>query len=208
MTAGGINPSEVINIANKHPRVNILNPGCGVGGHCIAVDPWFLIETFPEQTDLLKSARKVNNKKPEQVIENVLNFVEKIKINKNERAKVFVLGLAFKPNVDDLRESPALSIATKLKSKNSILDLAVCEPNIVSDKLKSIGFSNVMGLLEGVRWADVILVLVKHNEFLTLKDLVLDDYLIIDTCGLLNKIKEAKNDCDFLNKCAVGELNI
>ncbi len=204
----GINPSEVINIANKHPRVNILNPGCGVGGHCIAVDPWFLIETFPEETELLKIARKVNNKKPEQVIKKVLDCAEKIKNNKNEKAKVFVLGLAFKPNVDDLRESPALNIAAKLKSKKSVLDLAVCEPNIVSDKLKSIGFNNVMGLLEGVRWADLILVLVKHNEFLVLKDLVLDDHLIIDICGLLNKSKETKNNYAFFNTGGVGELNL
>jgi len=181
----GIDPYRVIEFANKHPRVNILNPGCGVGGHCIAVDPWFLIQTFPQDSELLKTTRKINDNKPNQVIEDVLLKIDSLKEKGKSKPNLLVLGLTFKADVDDMRESPALKIALELKKKKSLLDLAICEPNVISDSLKDMGFTNIKGLFEGVAWADLVLILVKHKEFYSIKELDFKNKEIIDSCGLL-----------------------
>ena len=194
----GLNPHEVIEFANNHPRVNILNPGCGVGGHCIAVDPWFLIETFPQNSELLKTARHINDMRPDHIIKNVIKKVAAIKLEKKAKPNVLVLGLTFKPDVDDLRNSPALQIAMALNKKSKTLNLAVCEPNILSDKLKKIGFENIMGLLQGVSWADIIIILVNHKAFIPLKDLDVKDKVVLDTCGLL--YKKRRDDFVFFAK--------
>jgi len=188
----GINPYRVIELANKHPRVNILNPGCGVGGHCIAVDPWFLIETFPKDSELLKTTRKINDNKPNQVIKDVLKKIDAIKENGISKPKLLVLGLTFKADVDDMRESPALKIAQELKKKKSLLELAVCEPNVISDSLREMGFANIKGLFEGVAWADLVLILVKHKEFYSIKELDLKDKDIVDYCGLLHELDSSE----------------
>jgi UDP-N-acetyl-D-mannosaminuronic acid dehydrogenase len=107
----GLNPYEVISLANKHPRVNILRPTCGVGGHCIAVDPWFLVESFPQHTALIKAAREVNDAKPYEVITKINQVMQQWHNQHSGQCKILLLGVSYKPNVEDLRESPALAIA-------------------------------------------------------------------------------------------------
>ena len=111
-----INVWELIRLANKHPRVNILQPGTGVGGHCIAVDPWFIVSEFPEEAKMIRAAREINNYKTEWAIEKVKNAALQFKIDKGRDAIIACMGLAFKPNIDDLRESPALHVAQKLET--------------------------------------------------------------------------------------------
>ncbi|MFA5074623.1 MAG: nucleotide sugar dehydrogenase [Candidatus Babeliales bacterium] len=190
----GINSNQVIEIANKHPRVKILNPGCGVGGHCIAVDPWFLIESFPEVTKFLKQARDVNDKKPYFVIDSVLKKVANLKEKNILIPKVLALGLTFKPDVDDIRESPALKIVKKLNIKKDVLELAVCEPNVNTSILQKLGFNKILKLQDGVKWADLILILVDHSEFALIKKFELKNKEIIDTCGLIYKLDGSSPD--------------
>lgn len=158
----GINPYNLIELANKHPRVNILSPRCGVGGHCIAVDPWFLIESFPSNSKLLRASREVNSLKPFQVIESVNKKINSLNLNK--KCKLLILGLAFKPDVDDLRESPALEIAKYFATQKDI-NLFVSEPNIKKENLKNSLSDNLVDFKNEIDFADLILVLVGHKEF-------------------------------------------
>ncbi|MEC8157767.1 MAG: UDP-N-acetyl-D-mannosamine dehydrogenase [Pseudomonadota bacterium] len=155
---------EVIKIANRHPRVNILQPGCGVGGHCIALDPWFLASKAPARAPLISQARRVNDSKPKFVVSQVTTAISGI-----ERPTVACLGIAFKPNVDDLRESPALDIAKQI-SKLQVQELLIAEPNI--DKLPEIAWQTQATLVEydseRLLEADVIVALVKHSQFINL----------------------------------------
>lgn len=159
----GIDPYELIEIANKHPRVKILNPRCGVGGHCLAVDPWFLVESFPDSTALLKCARVVNDNRPHQV----LKIIEK-SLSKGE--KVAVLGLTYKPDVDDLRESPALEIALGLSQK---YDLVVSDPYICSNDLPEVLREKFLDYDAAIVNADLIVFLVAHRQFLNINSLLL-----------------------------------
>ena len=153
----GINVWELIELANRHPRVNILQPGAGVGGHCIAVDPWFIVNQNPEEAKLICQARQVNDYKPEWVLQKIEDAIKGI-----ENPTIACLGLAFKPNVDDLRESPALRIATKLAEKG--YDIIAVEPNINS--LPSTTAANIrLKTLNEINSADVVVVLVGHKEF-------------------------------------------
>ena len=179
----GLNPFEVIELANKHPRVNILNPSCGVGGHCLAVDPWFLIETFPEQTELLRTARDINNNKPLAVIQAVRRCVNEWKKTNQGTCKVAVLGLTYKPDIDDLRESPALSIAKELH-KQTDMKLLLCEPYICNEELKEIFAQEGVVLQQAVEKADIILCLVKHAPFKKLDKSIIDKKRVLDFCGL------------------------
>ena len=165
---------ELISLANRHPRVNILRPGPGVGGHCIAVDPWFIIHRNPEQAKLIRTAREVNDHKPEWVISKVKEKAERFKW-----PVIACLGLAFKADVDDLRESPSVEIVEKLKELN-IGELRVCEPNIV----KHASFE-LFGFEEAIEDADIILVLVDHQQFKTLSATKLSDKIVIDTRGII-----------------------
>lgn len=192
-----INPFNVIALANKHPRVNILQPGCGVGGHCIAVDPWFLIEQFPEHTRLLQSARNINNSKPHAVIQEVLSAVQNFLESHKRIPKVLALGLTFKPNIDDLRESPALEIATELKQHHKILQLSVCEPHIKKEKLNKLGFNNIISLNEGLAQTDIVVILVKHDTFKTITHMQLTNKIVIDPCGMM---KDEKNETTLSRK--------
>ncbi len=194
----GINPYQVIELANKHPRVKILSPGCGVGGHCLAVDPWFLVQGFPQDSELIKVARKINDKKPEDVIKNVFTKVDQLKVKGISRPKILILGLTFKQDIDDLRQSPALCIAKELIKNGKDLDVAICEPNISRAKLKKMIFFDVKGLLDGIKWADIVLILVKHKDFFSIKDLDLYNKIVIDTCGLLHEIG-GSNRMEFKN---------
>ncbi|MGC2310850.1 MAG: nucleotide sugar dehydrogenase [Candidatus Babeliaceae bacterium] len=187
--AAGLNPYEVIELANKHPRVNILHPRCGVGGHCIAVDPWFLIETFHAQTHLLQTARRINDHKPLSIV----HSIQKICLTKQTKqpCKTLILGVTYKPNVDDIRESPALFITQQLL-KDPAFQVRVCEPHCIPSALASKGIYEAMSLIEGLAWADMVIALVDHAFFKNQCDQIATHPHILDFCGLLYqpRIKE------------------
>ncbi|WP_395166939.1 UDP-N-acetyl-D-mannosamine dehydrogenase [Francisella salimarina] len=169
----GINVWELITMANKHPRVNVLQPGCGVGGHCIAVDPWFIVNAFPEDAKIIGTARRVNDSKPYYVISKVKEAIKAIK-----NPKVACLGLAFKPDIDDLRESPALDI-TKMLSDIDDVEILTVEPNIKELPAVLANRKNVqlVSFDEAKEQADVLVSLVKHREFLGFKSDKLLDFV-------------------------------
>jgi UDP-N-acetyl-D-mannosaminuronic acid dehydrogenase len=155
---------ELIALANRHPRVNILQPGPGVGGHCIAVDPWFIVDSAPEQSQLIATARKVNDNKPEWVVKKVFEEIERNKIN---NPTIACLGLSYKPDIDDTRESPAVDIVKKLLVEN-IGRVVVIEPNIeaLPDEFNHLNnICHSKDIDDGVNRCDIILVLVNHKEF-------------------------------------------
>lgn len=169
-----INVWELISLANRHPRVNILNPGAGVGGHCIAVDPWFIVHAGGETAKMIRTAREVNNYKTEWAIEKIKNTALKFEAENGRKAKVACMGLAFKPDIDDLRESPALYITRRLKADG--LDIFAVEPNIESHKE-----FEIVDYGEAIENADIVTLLVAHKQFRRLK--VKTD---LDFCGVLN----------------------
>ncbi|WP_168397818.1 UDP-N-acetyl-D-mannosamine dehydrogenase [Acinetobacter indicus] len=178
-----INVWELIQLANRHPRVNILQPGPGVGGHCIAVDPWFIVSKTPEQARLIRTAREVNDSKPEWVIDQVkIKITEFLQANPEKTMKdvtVACYGLAFKPDIDDLRESPALNITKKLAEQG--LNILAIEPNI--EKLPENMPSNIQLIqLADKDKADIHLILVDHREFKKLSSI---GAYFIDTKGLV-----------------------
>ncbi|MDK1684851.1 UDP-N-acetyl-D-mannosamine dehydrogenase [Acinetobacter terrestris] len=179
-----INVWELVALANRHPRVNILQPGPGVGGHCIAVDPWFIVSKTPEQARLIRTAREVNDSKPEWVIDQVkIKIAEFLQANPEKTIQdvtVACYGLAFKPDIDDLRESPALNITKKLAEQG--LNILVIEPNI--QELPAKLPSNIeLITLNDHQQADIHLILVDHSCFkLSLR---LNSEYIIDTRGLI-----------------------
>jgi len=181
----GINVWELIALANRHPRVKILKPGPGVGGHCIAVDPWFIVHSSPKEAQLIHAARLVNDGKPSWVVEQVGRAVETLKQQgKNENAiKVAILGLAFKPDIDDLRESPAVAITLKL-NRMFRTQLFLVEPNIetLPESLKGNALSNYD---EAMAVADIILILVAHRPFHTLSGKVRSHQMVIDCVGVM-----------------------
>lgn len=167
-----INPWELIELANRHPRVNILQPGPGVGGHCIAVDPWFIIAGDRQNSRLLQAARAVNDQKPHWVIEKVRQKASRFKM-----PTIACLGLAFKADVDDLRESPAVKIVQQIQQE-ALGEVVVCEPNI-----KAHPEFNLTSLDEALACADIVLLLVDHKQFRTLKASELKEKILIDTRG-------------------------
>lgn len=182
-----INVWELIALANRHPRVNILQPGPGVGGHCIAVDPWFIVSKTPEDAKLIYTARKVNDSKPEWVINKVKVAIADFLLANPERSSkditVACYGLAFKPNIDDLRESPAREIVKSLETihKGNVL---VVEPNI--DYLPNEFLSTeLVDKKEAIAKANLHVLLVDHNEFLSQDFDGIDKKLIIDTKGIV-----------------------
>ncbi|PKH01078.1 UDP-N-acetyl-D-mannosamine dehydrogenase [Psychromonas sp. MB-3u-54] len=174
-----INAWELIKLANRHPRVNILNPGPGVGGHCIAVDPWFIVDSCPEEANLIKQARLTNDRKPHYVIEQITHAADEFK-----RPVIACLGLAFKADIDDLRESPALQIVKQLADKKVGQIMAV-EPNIKSlpeHLLKeNVQFSSLENALEV---ANIVVILVDHQEFKITDKTLLATKVVIDTRGI------------------------
>ena len=173
-----INVWDMIALANKHPRVNILNPGTGVGGHCIAVDPWFIVSEFPDESPLIKKSREANNYKTEWVIEKIKNNALTFKSDHKRDPIIACMGLAFKPDIDDLRESPALYVTETLENQNFTV-LAI-EPNLKgSDDL------NLTDYKEAINKADIIVYLVAHKEFINLK--TNPNKSILDFCGVLKK---------------------
>ena len=170
----GINVWELIKLANHHPRVDILQPGPGVGGHCIAVDPWFIVAAAPEESRLIRTAREVNDSKPGWVINRV-----KAKAERFKKPVIGCLGLAFKANIDDLRESPALGITRKLIS-TGIGEVIACEPNANGD-FKEFPLHSLSHVLKE---ADILVVLVDHDEFKMIDREVLKEKVLIDTRGI------------------------
>lgn len=175
----GLDVWELIRLANHHPRVNILQPGAGVGGHCIAVDPWFLVDSAPETARLIRTAREVNDSKPQKIIAQTLAALDGY-----ATPTVACLGLSFKPDIDDLRESPALSIAEALANKN--INLAICEPYIQNLPNSLANKPNVqkMDLNECLKKGDIILALVRHKTFTAIDAKQLAPKTVIDACGL------------------------
>lgn len=170
----GISVWDVISLANRHPRVNILNPGPGVGGHCIAVDPWFIVDRSPEESRLIRTAREVNDRKPEWVIERVRNKAAKFK-----KPVIGCLGLAFKADVDDLRESPAVEIVERL-IEEKIGDVLVCEPMISSHPHYELStLDNVL------KHSDILVLLVDHKPFKKIKPTMVSEKILIDTRGAI-----------------------
>ncbi len=155
----GVDIWEAIAIANRHPRVRILNPGPGVGGHCISVDPWFLVESAPDITPLIREARQVNDAQPRFVIETLKALLKKL-----EGRRVAVLGLAYKPDVDDLRESPAVEVARKLAEQGAIVK--ACEPFKSEFRIEGVTVS--ASIEEAISDAEVLLLLVGHAQFKSL----------------------------------------
>lgn len=190
----GIDPYQVISLANKHPRVNILRPTCGVGGHCIAVDPWFLIQGYPQQTELFKTARSINDAKPHQVIDQILQGVELRRgIDAHKKPRVLALGVTFKPDIDDIRESPALHIVKHLSQKKDELDLVVYDQYVQHQEMDRRQLVQTHDLWQAIDWADLIVVLVKHKEFTLLREEDFAGKPIIDTCGLLYEINQKQS---------------
>ena len=175
-----INVWELIKLANHHPRVNILQPGAGVGGHCIAVDPWFIVNQNPNEAKIIRAAREINDNKPNWVIEKINAEVDKLKEQGIEKPIVALLGLAFKPDIDDLRESPAVKIAKKILDVDNA-NILLVEPNIQSlpTQLSSAKLVNIDRAMEE---ANIIAILVGHKEF---KNTRIEDQIMIDAVGII-----------------------
>ncbi len=172
-----INVWELINLANKHPRVNILQPGCGVGGHCIAVDPYFIVSDYPMESKIIGTAREVNNYKSFWCAEKIQNAKLQFELQNGRKPKVALMGLAFKPNIDDLRESPAKYIVNKVLQNDSNGEYFIVEPNIEEHKV-----FKLTDYKEAVEKADIIALLVAHDEFKEIE--YKEEKVVLDFCGI------------------------
>jgi len=175
-----INVWELVKLANRHPRVNILNPGPGVGGHCIAVDPWFIVDSCPEEAKIIKQARLTNDAKPHYVVEQICKAADEFK-----RPVIACLGLAFKADIDDLRESPALEIVKDLVVKG-LGDIIAVEPNIkqLPASLSESGVT-LSSLSDALDKANVVVVLVDHKQFKATDHTRFATKVVIDTRGII-----------------------
>jgi UDP-N-acetyl-D-mannosaminuronic acid dehydrogenase len=169
---------ELIALSNRHPRVNILQPGPGVGGHCIAVDPWFIVSSCPDLSHLVRTAREVNDKKPFWVIDQILDAVNAVS-SANKIPTVALLGLAFKPNIDDMRESPAIEIGLHLLKMKKLCNVVAVEPNVFDFDVNGL---NLVPYDDAMSLADIVVVLVDHDEFKA-KEKPLNK-IVIDTRGM------------------------
>ena len=176
----GINVWELIDLANKHPRVNILQPGSGVGGHCIAVDPYFITADFPMESQIIGKAREINDYKAFWCAEKIQNTIKNFEIKEKREPVVALMGLAFKPNIDDLRESPAKYIASKVMQAYNNADFLIVEPNIAEHKV-----FKLTNYKEAYEKADIVAFLVAHIEFYELS--WREDKVILDFCGVFKK---------------------
>ncbi|HEY2044280.1 MAG TPA: UDP-N-acetyl-D-mannosamine dehydrogenase [Jatrophihabitans sp.] len=173
---------EVIRLANHHPRVNILTPGPGVGGHCIAVDPWFIVAAAPEHAKLIRAAREVNDSKPDHVAQQVI-----AKAGRFNAPTVACLGLAFKANIDDLRESPAVQVVEHIAAALPDVDVLACEPYVEELPRELSGMKNVKltRTSEALEAADIVVLLVDHDQFRTINRSLLAGKVVYDTRGVL-----------------------
>ena len=176
-----INVWELIELANKHPRVKILQPGCGVGGHCIAVDPYFIVSDYPMESKIIGTAREVNNYKSFWCAEKIQNEKLKFELKYGKKPKTALMGLAFKPNIDDLRESPAKYIAQKVLQNSNNDEHFIVEPNINTHSVYKL-----TNYKEAIKKADIIVLLVAHDEFKSLN--ISSSKIVVDFCGITNKL--------------------
>ena len=172
-----INVWELIELANKHPRVNILQPGCGVGGHCIAVDPYFIVSDYPMESQIIGKAREINNYKSFWCAEKVQNAKLQFELDNGFKPKIAVMGLAFKPNIDDLRESPAKYIAQKILQNSNNEECYIVEPNIDDHHV-----FKLTDYKEAIIKGDIIVFLVAHDEFKAIEKPT--DKFVLDFCGV------------------------
>ena len=176
----GINVWELIELANKHPRVNILQPGCGVGGHCIAVDPYFITADYPAESKIIAMARDINHYQSFWCAEKVKSTMLEFELKNGYKPVVAMMGLAFKPNIDDLRESPSKQIVGKVMQMCNNADILIVEPNVAEHKQ-----FKLTPYKEAFEAADIVVMLTAHNEFKTLPwD---DNKIILDFCGIYKK---------------------
>lgn len=175
----GVNVWELIELANKHPRVNILQPGCGVGGHCIAVDPYFLTSDFPFESHLISKAREINNYKAFWCAEKIINAILRFEKENQKKPVVALMGLAFKPDIDDIRESPACHIVHKVLHSNEGAEILVCDPNVHVSDIQLTDFETAY------ERADIAAFLTAHRQFKTLP--WRDDKIILDFCGIFKR---------------------
>lgn len=176
----GINVWDLINLANKHPRVNILQPGCGVGGHCIAVDPYFITADFPAESKLIAAAREINNYKAFWCAEKVKNAMLEFELKNHRKPVVAMMGLAFKPDIDDLRESPAKQIVSRVMQSCNNANIMVVEPNVATHNV-----FKLTDYKEAYDKADIVVFLTAHKPF---KSLPWSDIkVILDFCGIFMK---------------------
>lgn len=173
-----INVWELIALANKHPRVNILQPGCGVGGHCIAVDPYFIVAEYPMESQIIGKAREINNYKSFWCAEKVQTAKLEFELKNNRKPSIALMGLAFKPNIDDLRESPAKYIAQKVLQNANNEEYFIVEPNIEEHKV-----FKITDYKEAAEKADIVVFLVAHKEFKTLK--IGSNKVVLDFCNAM-----------------------
>ncbi|EZH72276.1 UDP-N-acetyl-D-mannosaminuronic acid dehydrogenase [Aquimarina atlantica] len=175
-----INVWELINLANKHPRVNILQPGCGVGGHCIAVDPYFIVADYPMESQIIGKAREINNYKSFWCAEKVKNAKLEFELKHGRKPSIALMGLAFKPNIDDLRESPAKYIAQKVLQNANNEEYYIVEPNIETHTV-----FKLTDYKDAAEKGDIIVFLVAHKEFKKLE--ISEDKVVLDFCGITNR---------------------
>ncbi|MDD3773478.1 MAG: UDP-N-acetyl-D-mannosamine dehydrogenase [Weeksellaceae bacterium] len=172
-----VNVWELIELANKHPRVNILQPGCGVGGHCIAVDPYFIVSDYPLESRIIGKAREINNYKSFWCAEKIAEARKEFKLKYNKTPKISLMGMAFKPNIDDLRESPARYIIQRVLQNANDEEYFIVEPNISEHNI-----FKLTDYQEAIEKADIIAFLVAHKEFLDLE--IGKDKVVLDFCGV------------------------
>lgn len=171
---------ELIDLCNRHPRVNILHPGPGVGGHCLAVDPWFIVDSAPKQTRLIRAAREVNNYKPHYVVERIRNKADRFK-----DPVIACFGLSYKSNIDDLRESPAMEIVSELLKEN-IGKISIVEPNISSlpESLSCFKKASLVDVDQALKESDIVVGLVDHDQFKKIDRGVLKTKVVLDWQGM------------------------
>lgn len=177
----GINVWELISLANRHPRVNILQPGCGVGGHCIAVDPYFISSAFPNEAKIIAQARSINNYKSEWCVEKAKNAILSFELENGKKPQVALMGLAFKPNIDDLRESPGMKITKHLVAEMPDVKFNIVEPNISSHP-----DFDIVDFQTAFEQSDIVVYLTAHKQFFMLPQEA-NDKLILDFCGVIKK---------------------
>jgi UDP-N-acetyl-D-mannosaminuronic acid dehydrogenase len=183
----GANPFEIIELANRHPRVNVLQPGPGVGGHCISVDPWFLAHAAPNRSSLIKTARLVNDSKPTFVVGKVTELAQQF-----EAPVIGCLGLSYKPDVDDLRESPSLEIV-RLLAKGGLGEVIACDPFVAATQDVGVPLVSLDTLLQR---SDVVVLLTPHKSFRDLPLEVLRSKSVLDTCGIWqDKLQQTADEC-------------
>jgi len=188
----GVDVWGLIDLANRHPRVNILRPGPGVGGHCIAVDPWFIVADYPEESRLIRTAREVNDSKPLWVHQLVVESVARLRREKGpgdtSGVTIGCFGLAFKPDIDDLRESPSVEVV-KLIAESHIGCLKVSEPFVEQLPASLLGIAELVPAVDLIKDADVLVFLVAHSEFKSIRTKVRSHAYVVDACGLLAEVR-------------------